>query len=586
MATQLSLSYLLVLLLALAIHSVVAVRIEYTLTITTAELSPDCHPYKPLIPSTLLINGQFPGPVIRARRGDTLVVRVQNQIFSAENETVTIHYHGIRQRGTPLADGVPFLTQYPIPVGEEYVYEFDVKIQAGTYFYHSHIGMQSVSAFGALIIEDASKYADESYQAPSLPVSQYHYDEERIFLLSDWWHQDRHTQEAGIVSANWSWIGEPDSLLINGRTINKASFAGARCEGYDVTAVEHGKVYRFRIVGAQTLETLAFGIVNHTFTIIEVDGQDIEPVVTDYLEIASGQRYSVLFYANQTVDNYYIHTDVRWRAVHPKNGIAILHYNGANNAPKDIVPVPSQLPSFPRESAQWILAEFKPLDHASFAPYELDVKTPAREIVLTAAHITLPSGRSVWTINNVVSQQPEVPIILDILSGTRSTTPNYTAAAQDNGYDKMRQTYPIRKGEYVDFVLQNTVILPGSCEAHPWHTHGHFHWEVAYGSGQYNPSVKPGDGNPNVTFVTDPIARDTSLVYPTSHAYFDTDNTANPADPSQLVPCGWKKIRIFTDNPGVWLVHCHILAHMMMGMQIVLEEAVEDVVATVKGERF
>ncbi|RUS24212.1 Cupredoxin [Jimgerdemannia flammicorona] len=570
---------------ALVIQSVSAARREYNLTFTTAAISPDCHSFKPSTPSTLLINGQFPGPTIHAERDDTLVIRVQNRIIAVNNEMVTLHFHGIRQRGTPLADGVPFLTQYPVSPGEDYVHEFHAQIQAGTYFYHSHVGFQGVSAFGPLLIYDYPEDSKDHDGGMSLPSSPFEYDEERIFMLSDWWHKDRHAQEQGVLSENFTWIGEPDSLLINGRTIYNASFAESdECKGYDVTTVDYGKVYRFRIMGSQTLETLAFGIGNHTLTIIEIDGHYIEPVETSYLEVASGQRYSVLFYANQSVGNYYVHTDVRWRAVHPQNGIAIVQYSGATDPPKNIVPDLSQLPSFPKEYPQWISSQFKPFRlSASHKPLPLDITSPAREVVLTTSHISLPSGVSVWAINGVAYEMPKTPILLDILSGTRSTNPNYTAAALGDGYDVTRKTYPIRKGEFIDLIFQNTVILPGNCEAHPWHIHGHFHWEVAYGSGMYDPSVRPQDGNPNVTFVTDPFARDTSLVYPTSHAYFDV-GSAPVNETKTPVGCGWKKIRIVADNPGVWMVHCHITAHMSMGMQIVLEEAVEEVVATVRGK--
>ncbi|WP_315853009.1 multicopper oxidase domain-containing protein [Candidatus Laterigemmans baculatus] len=84
-------------------------------------------------------NGSMPGPTIEVQQGDRVRFVVHNQL----PEPTTIHWHGLE---LPVEeDGVPGLTQKPIPPGETYVYEFDLH-QAGTFFYHSHMPMQE--AFG------------------------------------------------------------------------------------------------------------------------------------------------------------------------------------------------------------------------------------------------------------------------------------------------------------------------------------------------------------------------------------------------------------------------------------------------------
>lgn len=104
---------------------------------------------------TWAYNGEVPGQEIRATEGDTLRVRVNNRLPA---ET-TVHWHGL-----PIAnamDGVPNVTQPPIKSGEEFVYEYVVPV-AGSYMYHSHVGLQlDRGLYGPLIVEP--KKEDLSY---------------------------------------------------------------------------------------------------------------------------------------------------------------------------------------------------------------------------------------------------------------------------------------------------------------------------------------------------------------------------------------------------------------------------------------
>ncbi|KAJ6717179.1 L-ASCORBATE OXIDASE [Salix koriyanagi] len=98
------------------------------------------------------INGKFPGPTIRARAGDTVHVQLKNKLHT---EGVVIHWHGIRQKGTPWADGTASISQCAINPGETFDYRFTVD-RAGTYFYHGHYGMQrSAGLYGSLIVDVA-----------------------------------------------------------------------------------------------------------------------------------------------------------------------------------------------------------------------------------------------------------------------------------------------------------------------------------------------------------------------------------------------------------------------------------------------
>lgn len=78
--------------------------------------SPDCQENV-----VMGINGQFPGPTIRATVGDTVVVELTNKLHT---EGVVIHWHGIRQLGTPWADGTASISQCAINPGETFYYRF------------------------------------------------------------------------------------------------------------------------------------------------------------------------------------------------------------------------------------------------------------------------------------------------------------------------------------------------------------------------------------------------------------------------------------------------------------------------------
>lgn len=168
----------------------------------------------------LFINGKFPGPLIEVNRGDRLVVNVTNHL--SKNST-TIHWHGLFQNGTNWFDGtagksgvdpacIPahrFLgvTQCGIPPGKSLVYNFTIDNQFGTYWYHSHYGTQYLDGIlGPLIV-----HAPEETDAKKL------YDQERIVLVQDWYH-DFSTVNLGnyLVPDNENSEPLPDNGLING----------------------------------------------------------------------------------------------------------------------------------------------------------------------------------------------------------------------------------------------------------------------------------------------------------------------------------------------------------------------------------
>ena len=120
-----------------------------------------------------LINDSLPAPTLKMQEGDTVTIRVHNQL----NESTSIHWHGLL---VPFEmDGVPGISFDGIPAGSTFTYKFKLT-QSGTYWYHSHTGFQEQTGMrGAIVIEPKGRERH--------PI-----EEDHVILLSDWTHRDPH----------------------------------------------------------------------------------------------------------------------------------------------------------------------------------------------------------------------------------------------------------------------------------------------------------------------------------------------------------------------------------------------------------
>ena len=119
---------------------------HYHFVIARGNLAPDG-----VNKSCMLINGQFPGPMIEANWGDTIQVTVENKITGPEEGT-SLHWHGLLQKETPWYDGVPSVQQCPIAPGKSFTYSFKADTY-GTSWYHSHYSAQYADGLaGPMII--------------------------------------------------------------------------------------------------------------------------------------------------------------------------------------------------------------------------------------------------------------------------------------------------------------------------------------------------------------------------------------------------------------------------------------------------
>lgn len=530
--------------------------IYYELNVTATSSSPDCSGYTD--PHTIMINDQMPAPTITVTKGQRVQILVRNtlplgskphpmvvSLGGGNTNAVTIHYHGIRQRGSNQADGVPFLTQDPILPGGQFLYDF-VFDTPGTYFYHAHVGLQERSLFGPIVVYESEKAIPGSSSLLTLdgnggPDLTYH--DERTVVLSEWFHQNRFSMESYFLGPNFTLIPEADSVLVNGRTIHNTSSIVSPCLGYSVINVEKGKTYRIRVIGASTFRTFGFGIAGHRLRIIEVDGALVEPYDIDHLEVSAGQRYSVLVTMDQPdVKDYAIGTIKLWAdgVDNASNGWAVLRYHNkkSNTQHKSppLLTLPHRKPHLPKKSVPyWIWDKLEPLgskpDMIAMLP------KPDRTFMLNNKNGPLSGmpGTERFYINDVTFMDPTSTLLAQVLDGSRRQSP-FSIQQLKHGYDPYLGTYPLAHMEVVDIVIQNTRPSDKPCRSHPWHTHGHSHYLIAQGPGAYDEAQ-----HGHIRNIPRPILKDTTLIYPEGGPSLnETKNVPQP----EFFACGWAKIRL------------------------------------------
>lgn len=219
---------------------------------------------------TWLYNGQFPGEEIRVREGERLRVVLENRL----PEATTVHWHGVPVPN-PM-DGVPGVTQEAVEPGAEFVYEY-VAGPAGSYMYHSHVGLQlDRGLLGPLIVEE---------RAPHVA-----YDREHTVLLDDLlMAEPRRVEGRGSMMMGRGSSGpEYDALLINGRPPGDPA----------VLEVRRGERVRLRLINPGSQTTFRVALAGHRMRVIHADGRPVEPLEVDAVRIGMGERYDVIVEAD------------------------------------------------------------------------------------------------------------------------------------------------------------------------------------------------------------------------------------------------------------------------------------------------
>ena len=275
----------------------------------------------------IAVNGQIPGPTLIVHEGQEVEIHVQNNLAS---EGISIHWHGMHQKGTPWMDGVGQVTQCPIGPQSSFSYRY-IASPSGTFWYHSHSGAQRTDGFyGALIVKETPKRIEKiqtELQAHGVDGEFEDLPDQHTLTFLDWQQEaslDLFTQiHAGLGFYPDKSLGEvptaEDDLYTITFSYERAGvgpipfFSGiinGKGRHADVPyiktrlgifTVEAGKTYRFRLVGAQGYYASKFSIDGHKLTVVATDGYWLEPVKdVDYIIIHTGERYDFLLSATNT----------------------------------------------------------------------------------------------------------------------------------------------------------------------------------------------------------------------------------------------------------------------------------------------
>ena len=248
------------------------------------------------------INGTVPGPLIRLREGQNVRLHVQNDL----DEDSSIHWHGLL---LPFQfDGVPGVSFPGIKPRSTFVYEFPIR-QAGTYWYHSHSGLQEqMGLYGPIVIDPVG---DEPARS----------DREHVIVLSD--HSPLHPhvifkklkQQAGYFNHQQQTLAG----LLKGEDqpqSERAMWGGMRMDPTDISDVtgstysylvnghgpqdnwtalfKPGERVRLRVINASSMTTFNVRIPGLTMTVVQADGVAVRPVAVDEFQIAVAETYDVI----------------------------------------------------------------------------------------------------------------------------------------------------------------------------------------------------------------------------------------------------------------------------------------------------
>jgi FtsP/CotA-like multicopper oxidase with cupredoxin domain len=211
-------------------------------------------------------NGVLPGPLVKTRVGDRLIVHFRNEL----DEPTTVHWHGVR---VPIGmDGVPEISQPEVKKGETFTYDFIVR-DAGLYWYHPHVmsaAQVGFGLYGALLVEDPADGVGVEDQV-TIVLSDVSFDTKGVLEPAD------SGGSAGMVFGR-----EGDLVLANGRR-------------RPTLRARPGAPQRWRIVNAAKSRFFYLDLDGQSFTVIGSDGGLQEkPTTTDILLVTPGERVDVI----------------------------------------------------------------------------------------------------------------------------------------------------------------------------------------------------------------------------------------------------------------------------------------------------
>ncbi|KAF9229757.1 multi-copper oxidase laccase-like protein [Gyrodon lividus] len=453
----------------------------------------------------LVVNRQFPGPLVEVNSGDDLVVNVFNKLSNG----TTIHWHGQLQNGTNFMDGTNGITQCPIPPGMNFTYRFTINPnQYGTYWWHAHAATQYTDGiYGPIVIH-----------SPNEPIYG-SYDRDALVILSDWYHDmsagllTQYLSSAGIDGSNYGGFNPgaeppPDSGLINGKMTGSS---------FDL---EPNYRYRLRLINMGTLTQFMFSVDEHVLSVVEADGISLQPVNVHRVPIHVAQRYSVIITTNQTAGSFNVRAemqDVCYKLANPNLNTMVLGTltYGATPTTPDTVDWSDAIPQECTDMNSTMVVPAIPMNPPN--------STQSVLVSMSFQQTVQSGGTQVLAFMNNTSWESQ---------NTNPTMLQFYQGGMQTNFDSSQLVVVNDEITVIDLTLINY-----DDSSHPFHLHGHVFWILGEGDGIYQPGISP-------LTLNNPPRRDTLTI------------------PGY----GWITIRFVADNPGLWAFHCHIGWHMSAGL--------------------
>ena len=479
-----------------------------------------------------LINDSLPAPTLKMQEGDTVTIRVHNQL----NESTSIHWHGLL---VPFEmDGVPGISFDGIPAGSTFTYKFKLT-QSGTYWYHSHTGFQEQTGMrGAIVIEPKGR-------------ERYPIEEDHVILLSDWTHRDPHNllkllkQRADFdnyhlpdfkkllsdIAATdleaaydkrkmWNQMRmmPTDFTDLSGETTFTYLMNGKTTAANWTQLVKAGQPVKLRFINGSAQTIFDVRIPGLKMKVVATDGIDVAPVDVDDFRIGVAETYDVIVTPTRDAHTIFAQNIDRTGFV----ATTLATKRGARAA------IPAM------DDVEWLtMSDMMGAMGANgydarHAKTEYDFKTDMRvdspRINLDDPGINLRDiNRKVLTYNQLHSVGDE--IMAEQRKPTREIEIHLTGNmeryiwALDGIMFKDAPPVNIKPGERVRITLVNDTMMN-----HPMHLHGMWS-DLRMPSGEFQ------------------VRKHTIMVQPAQKISFDV-----------------------TGEAGRWAWHCHLLYHMEAGM--------------------
>ncbi|MFD2967209.1 multicopper oxidase domain-containing protein [Sphingobacterium bambusae] len=500
----------------------------------------------------IAVNGQLPMPTLTFTEGDTAEIVVHNQL----RESTSLHWHGVWLPNKE--DGVPHLTQQPIASGKTHTYRFPI-IQNGSYWYHSHSGLQEqIGMYGSMVFhkrKDDPSFRKGIDDIPSLSL-----------LISEWTNLRPHTVDRMLHTGNDWFSIQKNTVQSYAEAIQAKHFKTKlrnewkRMEAMDVSDVYYekflinglaeqqlasfkaGDKVRLRIANAGASSYFWLTYAGGKIRVVANDGNDVEPVEVDRLLIGVSETYDILLEIPAQNTAYELLATAEDRTGSSSFFLGAgrrqltarlprLQYFEGMKMMNDMMKMNGDM----HDMGMQMSLQQMDMNAVMYPELKDEASTSASDAHHAAA--SSPHEKHEGHAQHAPQQKDKVTLNYGMLRATSPTTLDSAATVKnlrfeltgnmnryvwsmDNRVLSETDKIPIKKGEVLRIVLYNNSMM-----RHPMHLHG-FDFRVLNKNGDYAPLKNVLD----------------------------------------IMPMETDTIEFAANRDGDWFFHCHILYHMMAGM--------------------